>query len=58
MKEKYELIDVSARNCFHRGIRNGILKCVAGFNHHGKRNEKVNEGLISNKCPRCGEEED
>jgi len=58
VKEYYEWIDVSARNCFHEGIGTGTLKCIVGFNHHSKRNRKINNDLVSSKCPRCGEEED
>lgn len=58
VKEKHEWMDVEARNCFHGGVGNGTLNCVVGFNHHGKRNGKINEGLTSSKCPRCGQEED
>ena len=38
VKEYYEWIDVSARNCFHESVGTGTLNCVVGFNHHGKRN--------------------
>ena len=31
----------------------GTLKCVAGYNHHGKQNELVNKGLVRSRCPRC-----
>jgi hypothetical protein len=58
VKEGWEWVDLEARNCFNSGVGAGTLKCVYGYNHHGKRNGKINKGLVQTKCPRCGEEED
>jgi len=55
---KSEWVDKEARNCFAGGVGVSTLKCVAGYNHHGCRNNKINSGLIDNKCPICGEIED
>jgi len=55
--EKHEWIDKEVRNCFHGGVGNGTLKCVVGYNHHGRRNKAINNGLVSSKCPRCRSEE-
>ena len=57
-KERWEWIDVKARNCFHGGAGIGTIKCAAGYNQHGKRNGCINKGLVDTKCPRCGVEED
>ena len=49
---------MDVRNYFHEGVGARILKCIIGYNHHGKRNQIVNNGLVENKCPRCEREED
>ena len=56
--DKWTWVDVEARNCFYGGVGIGTLKCVNGYNHHGKRDGTINKGLVPTKCPRCGEEED
>ena len=58
VKEGWEWVDQDARNCFHGGVGARTLKCVYGFNHHGKRNTLINKGMVDSKCPRCGEDED
>ena len=58
VKDKYEWIDMDARNCFHEGVGVGTLKCVVGYNHYGRRNQIVNKELVGSKCPRCEREED
>ena len=55
--EKWNWVDINARNMFHKGIGAGTLKCVTGYNHCGIRNKMINNGLASDKCPRCGQEE-
>ena len=57
-KDKWEWLDVEARNSFAGGVGIGTLKCVTGFNHHGRRGNIINNGLCSSKCPRCEEHED
>jgi len=57
LPEHWEWIDLEARNTFHEGIRAGTLKCIAGFNYYGCRNKKINEGLVSDRCPRCNQVE-
>jgi len=52
VKEGWEWVDREARNCFNSGVGVGTLKCVYGYNHHGKRNSKINKGLVETKCPR------
>ena len=56
--EKHEWVDICARNCFHGGVGVGTLKSVVGYNHYGKRDRLVNNGLADDKCPRCGRVED
>jgi len=56
--EKWEWVDIDARNCFMAGAGTGAIKCASGCNHHGKRNGKINNGLCLEKCPRCNENED
>ena len=55
--EYWNWIDLEARNTFHEGIGAGILKCVIGYNHHKSRNKKINQGVVSNRCPRCNQRE-
>ena len=58
VKEKHEWVDRDARNCFHRGVGAGTLKCIMGYNYHGRRNKLVNKELTGSKCPRCKYKED
>lgn len=58
VKEKHEWVDINVRNCFRGGVGVGTLKCIVGYNHHGKRNKLVNKGLTEDKCPRCEQIED
>ena len=46
------------RNVFKGGLTVGRLKCVAKFNHHGKRSNIMNKGTESDKCLQCAEKED
>jgi len=55
--EHWEWLDIEARNTFHEGVGAGTLKCITGFNHYGTRNEHINNGMVSNRCPRCNREE-
>ena len=57
-KEYWEQIDSNARNYFYRGVGARTLKCMLGYNHHGKWNCMVNKGLTSSLCLRCNEQED
>jgi len=36
VSDKYKWVDTCARNCFHGGVGVSTLKCVVGYNHHGK----------------------
>ena len=56
--ENWKWVDREARNCFGGGAGIGTIKCVNGYNHHGVRNAKINQGLCSDSCPRCGRKED
>jgi len=56
--EKWEWVDREARNCFAAGVGAGTMKCAYGYNHHGKRNAKINNDVCRNKCPRCNAIED
>ena len=51
--DKWRWIDREARNCFHGGIETGILKYSVGYNHHRKRNGRINNRLVSTKCLKC-----
>jgi len=53
-----EYIDLEARDYFYEGVLLSKLKCITGFNYHGKRNKIINDGLIKNECPRCSFAED
>ena len=55
--EYYDLVDLEARNTFHKEVGAGTLKCIIGFNHYGSRDNKINSRLIGNKCPRYSQEE-
>ena len=55
--EKEAWVDIDARNYFHGGVGISTIKCVAGYNHHGCRNSKVNKGMTSNRCPHYDEVE-
>ena len=48
---------MEARNVFHEGVGAGTLKCVAGYNHYGKRNRTINKEMIGEECPRCQSKE-
>ena len=58
VNDKHAWIDRNVQNSFHRGVGVGTLKYVMGYNHHGKRNNKINKGLPDAKCPRCKCQED
>ena len=49
----HQWIDIGVRNTFHKVVGIGTLKCITGFNHYGYRDEKINKGMVDNKCPRC-----
>ena len=53
--EFWNWIDLEAIFTFHEGVRAGTLKCATWHNHHGCRNEKINDGLVGKRCPRCNE---
>ena len=56
--EKWEWVNREARNCFAAGVGAGTMKCAYGYNHHGKRNAKINNDVCRDKCPRCNAIED
>ena len=58
VKEHWKWIDNNVQNCFYGGVSAGMLKCMLGYNHYGKRNCMINKGLISILCSRCNEQED
>ena len=51
VSKNHEWVNVFTRNYFHGGVGVGTLKCVVGYNYHGKRNRLVNKGLTNDKCP-------
>ena len=51
--EYSDWLDLEVRNTFHEGVREGILKCIMGYNYYGYRDDKINKGLVRKKCPRC-----
>ena len=53
--EHWEWIDNEARKTFYERVGAGTLKCLTGFNHYGCRDEKLNKGLVTNKCHKCNE---
>ena len=55
--EHWDLIDVDARNVFSY-CNPSMLKCITGFNPHGKMIKKMNKYDATACCPLCGEEED
>ena len=56
--DKWIWIDREARNCFITGVGTGRIKCAHGYNYHGQRSTKINNGLCAGKCPRCKGHED
>ena len=50
--EKWEWINAEARRCFTSSTGARTLKCTRGYSHHGVCNSQINQGLISNRCPR------
>lgn len=46
------LIDIKARDVFGAGLVNHELKCITGFNHHGRREALINP-LLDDKCDVC-----
>ena len=55
--EHWNLIDSEARDAF-TCCNSSMLKCIAGFNQHGKRIKEMNKCNKKACCPMCGEEED
>ena len=46
------LIDIKARGVFGAGLANHELKCITGFNHHGRRESLINP-ILDDKCDVC-----
>jgi len=56
-KDKVELIDTEAQNCFSKAQSMCSIKCSYGFNHYATRDKVINYGLVSKECPRCSRKE-
>ena len=55
-KQHHHLVDLEARRQFHGATRSAV-KCMAGYNHHGVRHNRINLDLPSTQCPRFGYKE-
>ena len=54
--EKWELIDIEARNVFTR-CTPSMIKCVAGINHYGKRIRTIDKENVTAEYTVCVENE-
>ena len=53
-KQKYDFIDMEARNTFKVGeVSTAMMKFAHGYNHYGVRDAMVNSNMIEETCPRC-----
>jgi len=51
-KEKYDFVDVEARNIFSN-CTTSMIKCSNRYNHYGLRDALINDNMIEAICPRC-----
>ena len=49
---EWRYCDLEARDVFRAGISASILKCIAGFNYHGKRYKIINKRMTRDEYPR------
>ena len=50
--EAISAIYINARNIFTQGLSIKAIKCIYGYNHHGKRDKIINVN-ITDKCDVC-----
>ena len=51
-KEKYNFVDVEARNAFSN-CTTSMIKCSYRYNHYSLRDALINDNMIEAICPRC-----
>ena len=51
-------MDAEVQNFFSAGLLADRMKCIIGFNYHGKRNRAINQGKIDDIYPPCQKTDD